>query len=934
MILMTLSVGILGVMTAYAFAESSRAGTVTSSIELSFVVEGRPAHVPVRFYDRAQSSLLFEALNPSAQGRRWYSLDPEGPILLPESLIQASVAVQTEDYWASRPQPALQVISAFSHFWSQPSDAAKSTDIVDLLAEAQVLPLSAQGKLNPGLDTFQRELAAAELRAKYTPLELLEGYLNTADYGNLAYGIDAAALVYFGKHAQSLDLAESAMLAPIPFDPALNPFDAPDEARTRQRALLVKMREAGLVSRTEVQRALTQELVFAGQEGADSSSLAGFLMDTFETRFGRRALGHSGLQVVTTIDADLQAQSSCILVVHLNRLNDELDNSGSQANSDCLASALLPPLRPGDAGQDHRVDEAGLVVLDATSGEVLSLAGEAQRQRPMGSMVQPFVYLTAFAEGYSPGSMVIDLPLAEEVPGVSNPAPLDIDRYHGPVRIRTALANSYPGAVERMVELVGVESVLRILETMGVRVNQQAGVEPGSWQGTLLDLAHASSVFAHDGVLAGEPASNGFDTVEPVVLREVLDVHGRLIYQADSVNKAVLSEQLAYLVNDVLSDEGARRELMGPSNPLEINRPAGALAGVTGDGRDAWALGYTPARVVAVWMGNPQGPVPVGLTPRNSSAAVWHAVIKYATRDLEADNWSLPPGVARVEVCDPSGLLPTVYCPETVREPFISGTEPTTFDNLFQPYLVNKETDKLATLSTPVELVEERIYLVPPPEAIDWAQAVGIEQPPREYDTLIQVDSRDPDLQLISPEPFAFLKGTVRVRGTVTLGDLDFYRLQVGKGLNPLNWIQLSEDRSKTVRGAVLAEWDTSGLEGLYTLQIIAVETDGQVRTAIVHVTVDNEPPVAELVFPQEGQTFSGGRTDEVAIQVDARDSFGVERVVFFIDGEEVAAVREEPFSIRWPMETTGSHTVHADIYDLAGNLAETQTIEFIVRRP
>ncbi|MDF1501080.1 MAG: Ig-like domain-containing protein, partial [Anaerolineales bacterium] len=100
-----------------------------------------------------------------------------------------------------------------------------------------------------------------------------------------------------------------------------------------------------------------------------------------------------------------------------------------------------------------------------------------------------------------------------------------------------------------------------------------------------------------------------------------------------------------------------------------------------------------------------------------------------------------------------------------------------------------------------------------------------------------------------------------------------------------------------------------------------------------VHVTVDNEPPIGELVFPQEGQIFSGGRTEEVAIQVDAQDSFGIERVVFFIDGEEVATVSEEPFSIRWQMGTLGSHEVYADVFDLAGNKASTEPIEFTINK-
>jgi membrane peptidoglycan carboxypeptidase len=935
LVFMTLSILLIGtlvVLTAFNLTENNSGAAIMEPIELSFVQSGREAHKVVKFYDRDQGELLFEALNPQAKSRRWYQIDPEGSIVLPEHIIQASVAVQKDDFWTSPSRPVFDTANAFASLWNRSKNIDNDSGIVELIAEAQVLPLGFENSTDPAFHAMQRQLATAEMNGKYSRVELLEIYINTADYGNLAYGIDAAALVYFGKHAASLSLSEAALLAPIPFDPEINPFDAPDESRERQRALLVEMREVGIINHTEFQRALAEELEISAPHVLGETSLAEYLIDAFEKQFGRAALGRNGLQVITTIDADLQTQSECVLAVHLARLNHE--EGLTDITSDCLASALLPPLRPGDASQDHEVREGAVVVLDASTGEVLSLVGDSQRQRPMGSIAQPFVYLTAFAEGYSPGSMVMDLPVGPVGRGSENPEDKEFGGYHGPVRIRTAMANGYKNAAEQIVDLVGVESVLSIFETMGVNVTKGTDTELDLWRGNLLDLVHASSVFAQKGVAAGLLVNSGLDSIEPIVLAEILDGRGRLIYSMDVGRKAVLSEQLAYLVEDVLSDESARFESLGSSNPLEINRPAAALTDVTVGGREAWALGFTPTRVVGVWMGNSSGLAPPGLTPRNSAAPVWHAIMKYATRDLTPEDWSMPPGITRIEVCDPSGLLPTIYCPETVREPFLSGTEPTTFDNLFQPYLVNKETGKLATLSTPVELVEERVFLVPPPEAIGWAEAVGIEKPPQEYDTLTEGESQDPGLRLISPDSFAFLRGEVRVRGFVDLEELDFYRLQVGKGLNPLNWIQLSEDRSTPVRGGTLAEWDTSELEGLYTLQLIAVETDEQVRTASVHVTVDNEPPFGEIVYPEDGQVFVGTRTEEVAIEIEALDSFGIERVVIFIDGEEFATLSQEPYSIRWPMQFSGSHTFRAEVYDLAGNMVETDIRSFEITRP
>jgi membrane peptidoglycan carboxypeptidase len=924
--LSVIAVGVIVLLTAYTLAEGSTAGGSAGAFELSFTQVGRKVHVPVRFYDREEGEVLVEALNPEAQSRRWYQIDPQSPIVLPEHVIQASVMAQEDDYWAENVRPIVQTISAFSQLWTPSTVESQSPGIVDLLVEAQVMPLVADRRTEPVTFALQRQLAAAEISARYSRVELLEFFINTADYGNLAYGIDAAALVYFGKHASSLNLAESAMLAPIPFDPLINPVDSAEQARARQRELVRKMRTQGLISPAEAQQAINTEITINDELSTDRSSLGEYLLSAYEARFGRSALGHNGLRVRTTIDIDLQDQSQCVLSAHIARLNNE--DPGTAASSDCLASELLPPMRPGDAGKAHNVSSGALVVMDAESGNILSLAGPAQIKRPMNTLGQPYIYLTAFAEGYSPGSMVMDLPNSTEAEII------DAQSYHGPVRIRNAMTNGYRAAAEQMVELVGVESVLSIFDTMGIEVEQQPGEDPDQWRAALMDFVHASTVFANNGLLAGQSVNERSGTIKPIAILEIVDDDGRLVYAAESEKKAVLSDQLAYLVNDVLSDGVARQERFGPSNPLEINRPAAATAAISEDGRDAWALGYTPERVVGVWMGNPDGSAPIDLTFRNSAAPVWHALMIYASRDLSPEDWQLPPGVTRVEVCNPSGLLPTVYCPETVREPFISGTEPTTFDNLFQPYLVNKETGKLATLSTPVELVEENVYLVPPPEALEWAYAIGIEQPPQEYDTLTEVAVQDPDVRITTPDAFDFLQGMVRVRGYVEIEDLDFYRLQVGKGLNPLNWLQLDEDGSLPVRGGTLAEWDTTELEGLYTLQLIAVNKDGQVRTANVHVTVDNEPPRGQIVFPEQGQVFTGTRSDEVAVEVEVQDSFGVDRVIFFVDGNEFAKIQEGPFSMRWRMLTSGTHNVYAEVYDLAGNMIETEEVSFEVVRP
>jgi membrane peptidoglycan carboxypeptidase len=251
-----------------------------------------------------------------------------------------------------------------------------------------------------------------------------------------------------------------------------------------------------------------------------------------------------------------------------------------------------------------------------------------------------------------------------------------------------------------------------------------------------------------------------------------------VLYDWQREERAVLSPQLAYLLADVLSDEPARWESLGHPNALEIGRPAGVVTGTGAGEADAWAVGFTPARVVGVWMGT-LDESPARVSPW-LVGTVWSAILRYASLQAPPEGWDMPPGLSVVEVCDPSGLLPTAYCPNVVREVFIQGTEPTHYDTLYQPFRVNRETGKLATLFTPLDLVEERVYLVPPPEAAAWAEAAGIEQPPQEYDTLT---SHPADLLVNITAPIALRRwcGQIPIDGAIP-EDFTSYRLQYGQG--------------------------------------------------------------------------------------------------------------------------------------------------------
>jgi membrane carboxypeptidase/penicillin-binding protein len=842
---------------------------------------------PTRIYDRTGEYLL-AVLAPQDAPRRYLPLAPDAQEHLPDTLARATVALIDPGFWA---HPGYS-LGGLANPHSHPTIAQKLVADLVLWDEA------------PGLRRALRErILAAQLVSDYGREKVLEWYLNTAWYGCTAYGADSASQLYFGKSAAELNLAEATLLASVNQSPAINPLDAPLAALQRQQEALKVMQAAGLISEQEAELAQFSALIFQPDSTPVSPAPAfvALTLAQLETRFDRARVERGGMVVLTTLDYETQMRASCAVRTQLARLA-EVESPA------CEGAASLPPLPPGLLADEA---SASAAVIDPRTGQILALVGDTKNgtesafltpHRP-GTLLTPFIYLAGFTRGLSPATLAWDIPppVSRSPAEAGSVSPTAIDAYRGPIRLRQAMLADLPIPTRQVFDGMGAALVGQTLRAFDFDVTAMSLDELLDVENryTVLDIARAYGVFAAQGTLVGYEAPGGLSGLTLISIR---GADGRDYANWNlPVSEQVVSAPLAYLVTDVLRDAAE----------FPIGRPAAAKTGLSSDGLDTWAVGYTPQRVVVVWLGGASG-----LSTR-PAAGLSLAVMQAASRSASADDWPRPPGVIRLNVCDPSGLLPTPACPNIVTETFLDGYQPFQADSLYRTYAINRETGLLATVFTLPQLVENRVYLQVPPEAETWALAEGIESPPTTYDT-IRAPRFDPFVNITAPTLFADVKGGVTITGTAEGQDFAYYRLQYGQGLNPSAWVLISESETPVSAGS-LAEWDTSGLSGLYALQLVVVRADNRLEMATTQVTVDNESPQIGLDFPIEGAEISLAEHPQITFQPRVTDNLFVDSVEIWLDGRRLVSFTSPPFSTIWTARR-GEHTLRIVARDRLGN--------------
>jgi membrane peptidoglycan carboxypeptidase len=902
---------------------------------------GSAAAGVTQLYDRTGTTLLYAVQDPLGDRRREVTL-----ATLPPYVIAATLQNEDPDFLDSAGfNPITLFIRMWSHIIFDP--LAPDPSLSGRLVRNVILPQTARVSND---DRLREITLVAELNRRYTPQELLQWHLNTNYYGNEAYGIEAAAQIYLGKSAVDLTLDEAALLAAIPTAPQYNPFDNEVAARGRQQDLLrallnneqitAEQYDAATATVTIIQPSAGFTPEIAPDYALYARRQAQQLLDMLG-RDGARLVARGGLRITTALDLDLYAQAECAARIHLARLN-----SAPAPTGDCASAAYLPPLSALPIN-GTAPDSSAVVIIDAATGEIRAIVGDAlaARYQP-GPVLRPFVYLQALLAGYTPASMVLDIP--SRLPGAQEGliyTPQNPDGiFRGPLNLRDAMGAGLLPPAAQIAQEQGMYRVVRLAHQMGINSLEDTAQVLLLDQGgaaSVLDVAYSYSVFATLGQMRGipvEPVGRGFRVRDPVAVLRIETADGEVLWDYDrdqiALNEITIPEPgLAYLINNILADQRTRWSVVGQGTALDLSRPGAVVNGIASE-QDAWTVGYTPQYVVAAHIRRADGSTfaadPFGL---DAAAPVWRAVMEYAhVRDaLPTAQWQRPTNIIDVAVCERSGMMPNGACP--IRgEVFLDGMQALLVpDTQWQVVEINSRTRQLATVNTPAELRSQQVYFIPPASALDWWRANNQPLPPEEYDSVSRPEILS-SVQLLAPTQFDLVGGVVEVRGSLDAAALQSYQLSFGIGRNPDSWTDIGAPQTSVPVNSVLGAWDTSGLDGIYSLLLTVILQDGTSESQAVQVSIDNTPPSLTLVAGNAGQVFRWPGDRVIPLEALAVDNLAMQRVEFYADGEFIGTAEAFPFAFEWNVPGAGTTTFTAVAYDQVGNSTSAEISVEVVR--
>ncbi len=544
-------------------------------------------------------------------------------------------------------------------------------------------------------------ILAIQVERAYSKDQILEMYLNEIPYGGTSYGIEAASNLYFGKHTKDLSLAEAALLAGLPQRPSVySPYGThPELARVRQEEVLRRMVEDGYITEQQAEEAKKQDLTYRtaqNEVGFKAPHFVLYVKQKLIEQYGDKLVEQGGLRVNTTLDFKLQEEVQEIVKTEIERLKNYEVGNGAAVVIDPKNGQILAMVGSKDyfgKSEPEGCDEGDSCVFEPNVNAALSL-------RQPGSATKPITYASGLQKGYSASSVLLDV--KTEFPGgVGQPNynPVNYDgQFHGPTQVRYALGNSYNIAAVKMLALVGVKNVLDLGFRMGLtswepteeNVNSVGlSLTLGGREVRLLDLTSSFGVLANKGRKS-----------DPVSILKVTDSNGKDLFEYhESEGTKVLDEGIAFIISNILSDNGARSAAFGSNSILNVSgKTVSVKTGTTDQKRDNWTVGYTPSVVVGVWVGNNDNSImdPAIASGITGASPIWQKVMIASLKDKGDDRPSQPGNVSYIDIDGLMGGQVKDSSP-TRKEYFIRGTEPTSQSSAYQRHKVCKSnTHRLA----------------------------------------------------------------------------------------------------------------------------------------------------------------------------------------------------------------------------------------------
>jgi len=525
-----------------------------------------------------------------------------------------------------------------------------------------------------------------QVESKYSKDEILQMYLNESPYGGTAWGVQAASEIYFNKPVSEVNLAQAAVLAGLPQSPSrYSPLIGKGYV-PRAKDVLRRMREDGYISKDEEEAAVAEvESMEISEDGENlrAPHFVFYVRDELEKKYGERVVEQGGLNVVTTLDWNLQQETQKTVTEEIEKV------------------------------EHLKIGNGGAVVMDTISGQILAMVGSkgwedpdydgkynvTTAKRQPGSSIKPVVYLAGLRKGYTAATLLMDTRTV--FPGGDKPeyVPENYDgKFRGPMLVRYALGNSLNIPAVKMLSMVGIRDTLEVAYDMGFTT-----LEPSRENLSRLGLSMAlggGEVRLIDMVTAYSAFANGGKKVEPTAILKVTDNSGRVLEEwKERAGRQVLSSGEAFIMSSMLSDPEARKITFGAGGSLMIpGRQVAVKTGTTNDKRDNWTVGWTAGgRIVGVWVGNndnsPMLQVASGVT---GASPIWKRIMTAAVKDQPVAEFVPPADVEQGEIDVVSGY-PSHDGFASRMEYFVKGTKPDGEDPVHKKIKVCKGEGKLAT---------------------------------------------------------------------------------------------------------------------------------------------------------------------------------------------------------------------------------------------